>query len=327
MKKKLALFLSMSMLLGSLAGCGGGKTDGGSGDAGAAKGGFPDSTITMVVNYGAGGGTDLAARALASSMEKTLGVPVSVVNKPGGSATIGITELLNAEPDGYTIGVLSYSPMIIAPNQMKVTYGIDDFDYFGTVLQYDYGLFVKADSPYQTVEDLVSAAKDGGINVMGAGYPHPLVIDGLAELTGTDMQFVNVESSAEAVTGVLGGHCEAVSLVAADGRNYIESGELRMLASSMDERLDFAPDVETLKEQGYDVSVRSYMGIGAPKGVDAERLAILQDAFDKAFENDEFKQTMENLKSHTYHISGEEFKEVLVNDAEIYKEYFADQGA
>lgn len=327
MKKRLAMLLSAAMLVGALAGCGGSGTGSGSGASGGAKADFPTSTITLICNYGAGGGTDLSSRALASAMEKTLGVPVSVVNKAGGSATIGITEILNSKADGYTFGVCSYSPMVIAPNQMSVTYTIDSFDYLGTLSQYDYGVLVKGDSPYQNIDDLVQAAHDnGGINIMGASYPHPLVVEGLAELTGEDIQFVNMESSSEVVTGLLGGHCDAISLVMSDAISYMESGELRLIASSNDERFDFAPDVPTLKEQGYDLSVRSYMGLGVPKGVDPDRLAILQDAFDKAFEDEDFQNTMENLNIHVNHISGEAFRDMLLTDADMYKDYFASKG-
>ncbi|WP_087064291.1 tripartite tricarboxylate transporter substrate binding protein [Intestinibacillus massiliensis] len=329
MKKKLAMVLSAAMLVGALAGCGG--TDSSSSSTGAKdtakKGDFPTKTITLICNYGAGGGTDLASRALASAMEKTLGVPVSVVNKPGGSATIGVTEVLNAKADGYTFGVCSYSPMVIAPHQMQVAYTPDSFDYLGTLSQYDYGVLVKGDSPYQDIDDLVEGAKaNGGLNMMGSGYPHPLVIEGLAELTGTDIQFVNMNSSSEVVTGLLGGHCDAISLVMSDATSYIESGELRLIASSNTERLEDYPDVPTLQEQGYDLSVQSYMGLGLPKGVDPERIAVLQDAFDKAFDDPDFQKTMENLSIHVKHISGEEFYELLKTDYDFYADYFAEKG-
>ena len=318
LKKRVALILASVLLLTALVGCGGSSDEGADG--------FPEHTLTLVINYSAGGGTDLAARALGSAMERILGVPVSPVNKAGGSGTIGLAEIKNSAADGYTFGVCSYAPLVIVPNQLEVSYTIDDFEFLGTILQYDYGVFVQTDSPIQDIDDLVAEAANGGITMMGAGYPHPIVCEGLADLTGEDIAFVNVEGSADAVTGLLGGHADAISLVVGDAQSYIESGELRMIASSMTERVAEAPDVPTLQEQGYDLSIRSYMGIGVPKGTDPERVQILQDAFDKAFEDEDFLRTLENLNVHVNKMSGEEFKEIMIADMPTYEEYFASQG-
>ncbi len=311
-KKVLAALLVLVMACGLFTACGSGE-----------EAAYPDGTITLVCNYGAGGGTDLAARALASEMESILGVPVSVVNKEGGSGTIGITEVANSAADGYTFGIVTYAPLVIAPNQLEVSYVVDDLDYLGTIAQYDYAFVVKADSEIDSVADLVELSMTQSVSLMASGFPQPLVAENLAEITGGDIQNVPVNSSAEAVTGILGGHCDGGVIVAGDVNAYVESGELKVIATCGAERYEGYPDAPTLIEEGYDIELRSYMGVGAPKGIDPANFEILKNAFDQAFESETFLTSLDNLKVHTYHMSGEEFAEILATDEGFWKDYFA----
>ena len=127
-----ALLLSLAMLL-ALCACGKGGAD-------TSK--YPDGAITMIVNYSAGGGTDLAARALADAASKELGGAITISNVTGGSGTVGVTELANAKADGYTIGVATLSPLALVPHQLEVTYTPDSFKYICAFGQYGYGIVV-----------------------------------------------------------------------------------------------------------------------------------------------------------------------------------------
>lgn len=270
---------------------------------------FPSEPITLIVNYGGGGGTDITARALAKAAETHLGVPVTVVNKAGGAGTAGIIELKNKKPDGYTVGVVTYAPLAIVPHQMKVPYTPDDFKYIMGYGVYRYGLAVKKDSPYQTVDDLVkaAAAKPEGMSYSASGYPQPFVMQKISELKKVKFNFVPTKSGSEAVTAVLGGHVEVAVAIMADLMQFVKSGEMRLLASVSSERLDIAPNVPTLKELGYDIAVNSYMGIGVHKNVPPEQLKVLREAFAKAYNDKTFQDIMKKTNVPAKLIEGDEF--------------------
>lgn len=121
---------------------------------------FPNRPITLIINYGAGGQTDIAARLFAAAAEKKLGQPIVVVNKPGAGATLGVTEVARSKPDGYTIGTLPDSPIVITPFLQKVQYEpFKSFDFICGFGRYTYAVFVKANSPFNSIKDVVEAAR------------------------------------------------------------------------------------------------------------------------------------------------------------------------
>jgi tripartite-type tricarboxylate transporter receptor subunit TctC len=270
---------------------------------------FPSEPITMIVNYGGGGGTDIIARALAQAAEKQLGVPVTVINKTGGVGTAGIVELKSKKADGYTIGVITYAPIAIVPHQMKVPYTPEDFSYIMGYGVYRYGLAVKADSPYKTVDDLVkaAAAKKDGLAYAASGYPQPFAYQKLSEIKKVKFVHVPTKSGSETNTAVLGGHVESAVAIMADLMPFVKTNEMRILASVSSDRMEIAPNVPTLKEQGYDIAINSYMGLGAPKNVPADRLKILRDAFAKAYEEPAFQDVMKKINTPAKYIPGDEF--------------------
>ena len=123
-----ATLLAIALMI-PLAACGDG--------AGTSK--YPSQVITMIVNYSAGGGTDLAARAIADAAAKELGGNITYQNLTGGSGTVGVTSLAQAKNDGYTIGVATLSPLALVPYQLEVTYTPDDFEYICAFSQYSSG--------------------------------------------------------------------------------------------------------------------------------------------------------------------------------------------
>ncbi len=281
---------------------------------------FPDKPITVICNYGAGGGTDLITRSLAAKVEKILGVPVNVINKVGGSGTLGIIETKKQKNDGYTIGVLTLAPLAIVPHQIKVPYVPEDFDYICAFGQYGYGLIVKADSPYMTTKDLVEEARKtpGGLGFSASGYPQPFAMADIAEKEGVRFNYIPVQSGAEAATAVIGGHVKCSLITQSDAIPYVKSGQVRLLASASNMRWADAPDVSTLQEQGYDTALVSYLGLGVPKGVPADRLAILIEAFKKALDDEEITVVMKRLNIPKTYAPGEVFAKTA---SEKYIEY------
>ena len=289
---------------------------------------YPSKPITMIINFGSGGPTDLSARSLAKAAEKQLGVPVVVVNKPGGNGVTGVAELKNSAKDGQTIGILTFATVAIIPNQMKAPYTPDDFEGILAYGEYQYCIAVKGDSPYKTIEDLSKAAKvkPEGFAFSASSYPQPFALFKIGEKDGSKFRYVNFKSGMEAVTALVGGHVEASVAIVSDVLPFIKSGEVRVIAAAGNTRMPQAPDAPTLKELGYDIAIVSWFGVGAPKGVSKENLTVLRTAFMKAAEDPEFLNTMKILSLPAMKTPGDEFMKIL---ADGYKEigvYFAKIG-
>ncbi len=270
---------------------------------------FPDKAINLSVNFGGGGGTDTSARILSKAAEKYLGVPVAISNKPGGLGTTGVIDLQGKRPDGYNIGVATYAPLAIIPHQMKVPYTPADFDYILAYAQYQYGIFVGNASPIKTLDDLVAAGKKkGSLSYAASGYPQPFAMQRISEMKGIKFDHMPVKSGSDLNVQLLGGHVDVACAIIGDVLPLYKSGEIRILGTLTDKRLESTPDVPTCKEQGYDVTLYSYMAIAAPKGVPADRLEILRKAYAEAHKTPEFQDVMQKLGIPAVYMSGPEFQ-------------------
>lgn len=281
---------------------------------------FPDRPITLIVNYGAGGSTDIAARLFAMAAEKKLGVPIIVVNKPGAGATLGVTELSRAKPDGYTIGTLPDSPIVIIPLMQKLAYDpFKSFDFICGYGSYTYGICVKADSRFKTIKDVVEWARKNPGKVTYASYSPGISVAFKYLEIKENIKFtgIPVQSGQEAVTNVLGGHIDMGT--GGEFLPFLESKEVRYLAAVSGERLRFIPDVPTMKELGYDIDITGWMSLGAPAGVPKDRLDIIHNAFNVASTDSHVKATMDKLMLTAPFIAGEEVRKIFLKRVDAMK--------
>ncbi|HIC81919.1 MAG TPA: tripartite tricarboxylate transporter substrate binding protein [Kiloniellaceae bacterium] len=275
---------------------------------------FPEKEITLIVNYGAGGGTDLSSRVLAKAAEKTLGVPIRVVNKTGGGGTVGPANLANAKPDGYTIGITSFSPMAVSPHLRAVPYSIDSFDFILGHARYRSGLSVSNDSPYQTLDDLVAAARDGKeLSYAATDSLTRVLVARLMEMLDVKFKAVSYKSGKESVTATMSGVIDFNLEGPTNVVPQVKTGSLRLLASTSSVRWFELPDVPTLREQGIDTYMESYAGLAAPAGTPAERLKILEAAFSQAVNDPEVQETMKGLGMEPFYFTSGEYRDLLVN--------------
>ena len=276
-----------------------------------AKEKFPDRPITLIVNFGAGGATDVAVRPLAKAAEKELGVPIVVLNKPGGNATIGITELSRAKPDGYTIGVLTMAPMCITPFVQKVPYDyVNGFDFILGFARYRYALVLRSDSPFKSVKDLVQAAREHpkGISYASTDYANNLVVVTVERKEGIRFARVPFETGPAGVAAVLGKHVDFVIVNPPAFRPFLETKEVKALAVASSERWPMMPEVPTMKEVGYDMDISSWMTLGTPVGVPPDRLRVLRDVFKKAYEDQTYQRLLNQLDLFAPYTTGDEVK-------------------
>lgn len=276
--------------------------------AGAEEPKYPTKPIQLIVTFAPGGTTDLVARAVAEAAKKYLG-NIVVLNRPGGSSTIGGNEMVDAPKDGYTLGMINGS-VLWQPiyEQTKYDYAVA-LEAIGDLLEGQYAFWVRGSSPWKSVEELVAYAKahPGEIKFSHSGYGGPMHVIGevFGMKAGIKLVQVPFKSQSESVPAALGGHVQAVVEQPTGLEGYLASGELRPLAVSGNVRSSALPNVKTFKEHGYAVGIYSFQGIAAPKGIPAGVKAKLVEAFKKVAADADFAKKMAGL-SQTINYKGPE---------------------
>jgi tripartite-type tricarboxylate transporter receptor subunit TctC len=252
---------------------------------------FPSREVTLIVTWPAGGGSDISMRLLAEQAQKTLGVPVVVVNKPGAAGAIGHREIANAKPDGYTVGMFGggvVAQQYMIPNPVKIE-EIQPVVFFGAEPG---ALSVRGDTPWKTLKEFVEGVKGKPNSVKNANDPP----GGASHLTavviekrlGIRLNKVPYQGFAPSVGALLAGEVQASTVPVPDIIQAHKAGQARILGVTADKRHFLAPDVPTFKEQGFDVVYGSWRIIGAPKGVPADRLKVLEEKLLAALNDPEF---------------------------------------
>lgn len=278
----------LALLVVALTACGGS----GSGDEE-----FPSEQIEIIVPWDPGGGTDQTARQLASAAEETCGTNIIVSNQTGSTGAVGFEAAANAQPDGYTIGLATVEISMI--NHLGVA-EVTPEDVRG-VMQYNLdpaAISVGADTEYETIEDLISAADSGEnirVGTSGTGSIWHVAFAGMAQEAGVPGSMTNVpfDGAAPAIQAVLGGQIEATSASGAEVLAQVESGDLRPLAVMGEERLDILPDTPTLQEQDIDWTIGAWRGLVVPNDTPDDAVEKLDQCFTAASKSEQFRQFME----------------------------------
>ena len=260
---------------------------------------WPDRPITLIVPWGAGGGTDGTARIIGSLLEKDLGQPVNVVNRTGGNGVVGHTAISSAAPDGYTIG------MITVELTMMHWAGLTQLDYkqFNPVALMNIdpsGVTVKTESPYKTLNDLLAAIKanPGKMKASGTGQGGiwHLALAGMLKdmkMSPDAVGWVPSNGAAPAMTDLVAGGIDLVTCSLPESRALIDAGKARPLAIMATGPSGLYPNVPTLKSlTGSDWTTGAWRGIATPKGIPAEAQTRLSAALKKIYDSKEFKDFM-----------------------------------
>ena len=262
---------------------------------------YPSRQVELMVAFPAGGSTDIGARVVASIAEKILGQPIVVVNKGGAGGQVGWTDMARRKPDGYFLGYINLpaTNTVVLDPERKAVFGVDDFvPIINQVL--DPGIiWVRADSPYKTLADLIAAAKKspGTIRTATTGIlsdDHLAILMVEEAAPGARFRIVHLEGSAAQLKEVLGGNVDVAFDNVGSIAPRVRSGELRALAVLDDVRSKFLPDVPTTKELGFPTVISSSTrGIAGPKGMPPAIVKQLADVFRKAMEHPDHVQKLE----------------------------------
>jgi tripartite-type tricarboxylate transporter receptor subunit TctC len=260
---------------------------------------WPTRPITLIVPWGAGGGTDAVARMLAALMEKNLGQPVNVVNRTGGSGVVGHQAFATAAPDGYTIGLMT-AEITMMHHQGLTRLDGASFTPLGLVNVDPAAIQVKADSPYKTLPDLLEAIRKnpGKLKASGTargGSWHVYLYGMLAALKiePTSVPWVPSISNADGLQELAAGGVDIVCGSHPEGRALIEAGKVRSLAILDDQPSELFPKVPTLKAAvGTSWNAGVWRGMGAPKNLPRAVEDKLVAAVKQAYDSKEFQDFM-----------------------------------
>jgi tripartite-type tricarboxylate transporter receptor subunit TctC len=291
---------------------------------------YPSRPITFIVAFPPGGSTDLSYRLLTKETEKYLGQSIVVVNKPGGGGTIGVSAVASAKPDGYTIGMSpSGGFLAIMPYIEKIPYHpLKDLKYVIQFASLNFGVVVKADSPFKSFKELIAYARQNPKKLTyGTNAPNSisnLMMEQVAKKEGVQMTHIPFKGSADYQTALLGGH--VFFTVGEFNYSLLEAGQTRALLFLGEKHSEEYPQVPLLKELGYDIPCPVFNGVAGPKGLPDEIVKKLEEAFTKGMQEQAFIKGMKDLHVTIVHRNSREFTEHIAYNYESFGKVLKELG-
>ncbi len=285
---------------------------------GSVQAAWPERPITLIVPWGAGGGTDATARIIGALLEKDLGQPVNVVNRTGGNGVVGHSAIATAAPDGYTLGMATVE---ISMMHWAGLTQLTPRDYTPLALMNidPAAVTVRTDAPYASVDDLVKAIKanPGKFKASGTGQGgiwHLALAGMLSDLKveTTAAPWVPSNGAAPAMTDLAAGGIEFVTCSLPEARALIDAGKARPLVIMATQPAALFPKVPTLKSAtGSNWTMGAWRGVVGPKGLPAAVSARLSASLKKIYDGKEYKEFMAGRGFGTIYADAPAFAEFM----------------
>ncbi|MFJ4293159.1 Bug family tripartite tricarboxylate transporter substrate binding protein [Cupriavidus sp. NPDC089707] len=283
---------------------------------------YPTQPIALVVPFVAGGMTDVLARQLAKTMQKSLGQPVVVENRPGAGGIIGAEKVARSRPDGYTLMVTTTAHVVNPAITKQLPYNTErDFAPIAMLASTPNVLVVNPAVPAKNLQDLLAyARRTGSVSYGSAGTGGTTHLSGalLARRTGAPLLHVPYKGTAAAVNDLLGGQIQASFVDALTAVKYIQAGKLNAIAVTTKNRNAMLPNVPTIAEQGvagYETEI--WIGFYAPAGTPPDLVARLNKLAVNSMNESGFKDTLLQQGTTPGHMAVPEFRSFV--SAEIRK--------
>jgi tripartite-type tricarboxylate transporter receptor subunit TctC len=255
--------------------------------------------ITLIIPWGAGGGSDVGARLLVPLMEKDLGVKIEVINKTGGGSQVGIQALAQAKPDGYTFGMtnLPATAAIYLDPDRKAAFGRKDLQPLCNHVFDPIAVAVAKDNQFKNFKEFMAAAKAnpnkftiGTSGILSATHIGFLA---LQRTSGVKFAFVPFDNTGQMRSSLLGGHIAAEGGSAGEFSSGVKTGDTRILAVFDKSPSPFLPGVATAEAQGFPIVAATARAFSVPAGTPKEIVNILAASIKKAMSDPEHKQKMD----------------------------------
>jgi tripartite-type tricarboxylate transporter receptor subunit TctC len=259
---------------------------------------YPERAISWVVTWPAGGRTDTVSRIFAPALEKILGQPVVVVNKPGAGGVVGAKEVAMAKPDGYTISLISIS-MILTQYTVPSPTNLKDYIPLVQLLSSPGLLTVHSKAPWNSLKEFVEYAKANPGKVKngasGTGTSDHLFSAAFQKAAGIRFIHVPYAGDAPAVAALAGRHVDSNFAPMVAVKAFVDAGDMKVLGVAADQRRRLYSKVPTWKEQGVNSSISTFEGIYVPQGVPANIISLLEKALEKVVKDPEVISKIEKI--------------------------------
>lgn len=309
-RTKFVGFLSVLLL-------GAGLFAGGAPDAGAA---YPEKPVKLVISFAPGGITDLVGRALAQSMNDTVGSRIYVENVVGAGGAIGFRAGARAPADGYTLTLIVTS-IAVGPHVVKDYPTYETFDFVATIAQNPIIIVVRSDGEFKSARDIVTAAKARSLNAChaGVGSLAHLAIAAYAKAADIKLNLIPYKGAGPCMTALLGGVVDIAPQGVVEAISLIQGKKINALVTLGTERSRILPMAPTGKELGYDAAIHQWTALGVPNGTPPEVKRFLRDGVQKAIDDKKFQDFLTRVGLETISLYDEESTKWVKGQNEYFK--------
>ena len=286
----------------------------------------PNGPVTIEIGFGAGGSTDTMGRVLAEVMKEQTGWNVIVENRPGGGGVAMFTSLSQRPVDNQTVGMGVGIPVLVQLVQRgdELPFNIDSFDYLGTIAKAELALVASADAPFDTLEEMIAYAKEqGNMPLATMAPPQVLMMKATTKASGVDFNLVTADGGAEVIRLILGGQVLA-GFASGEHFPYLESGDMKVIASANQSRLSYAPETQTFVESGVDAYVDAVFFLAMKAGSDPAATAAIAAAINEAVKSPEIAEIVRNaVQGDPLNMGPDGARMMMVDGLENAKRLFA----
>lgn len=283
---------------------------------------YPSKPIEFVVHTSPGGGTDVFARAVTEMLtrEKVFSQPVLVANRTGGNGSIAFNHIKSKRGDPHFVLTVATGTLLTNAARPDLDLGLDHYTPLAFFALDPQTITVAADSKFTSVKDLIETGRREpnslAVAIASATGTGRLLLYVIERETGAKFKFVSFKSGADGALAVLGGHVPFTTENLSEMYPQVEAKKMRVLAVTGERRTTVLPDVPTLKELGYPISIGTGRGFAMPAGVPKEAAAAMEAALKRVHDSAAWKEfAARNMYESTY-MASPEFAQYLAGRRE-----------
>jgi tripartite-type tricarboxylate transporter receptor subunit TctC len=284
----------------------------------------PSGPVTIIVPFGAGGSTDVFGRVFAAEMERQTGWTVLVENRPGAGGVTGQMEVVNAAPDGHTLGLSSTTMFSMQPFMPDGTDELqpDSVDFLGTLSVIPYAIVASSQAPFDDLKSMAEYSKTAGAAKFSSTSAQlALGMEQLGKEIGLDFVTAPTSGSGESLQLVAGRHAD-FTISGGVHVPFVLDGRMKVIAHFMNERSSYAPDARTVEEQGAKLPLRNYFLFNAPKGLPADAKAALVKAIDDAVKSDAVREHADRIYVTAANLGPDGSTADVMEQAAVWRAHF-----
>ena len=289
---------------------------------------YPTKPVTMIVVWAPGGPTDLVSRALAEAAKPYFPQPITVVNKPGGGGAIGTAEVIQARPDGYTLGITAEGVIVIQTQLQQLPFkGVDDIEPLLGPVVTPTMFMVRSEAPWKTMQEVVDYVKANPgkltVGVSGVGTETFLAVQAIMRQAKLEMKPVPLEGAGPIVAALLGGHVDTALTSGPPSIGHVRAGKIKYLSVAYPSRIKWAPDVPTMRELGLEPKVfyiTRFFFFG-PKRIPEEVLRFIRSNLGKAYQSEMFQKVCDDNILIPLNNTPEEMRKQFTEDYHSVSEF------